>query len=164
MWLEAERLLQQLRTPRRCVSEVHAHTAEALQRRASSWGMSGCSAASGASAPVNSAARGPAPQGRGSGRLAARDSSALVTEPLLPKSRRACCDPTRHTIELTIPRPAHPARAPRYRKRDVGAGAAALVRIEEVVDGRVVLVDRLLDHPPAQRACQNRRCVVRIRR
>ena len=35
---------------------------------------------------------------------------------------------------------------------DVGAGVAALVGVEEVVDGRVVLVDRLLDEPQPERA------------
>ena len=49
------------------------------------------------------------------------------------------------------------ARATRRRvgileERDVGARGAALVRVEEVVDGRVVLVDRLLDEAEAERA------------
>ena len=35
---------------------------------------------------------------------------------------------------------------------DVGAGAAALVGVEEVVDGRVVLVHGLLDEPQPERA------------
>ena len=45
------------------------------------------------------------------------------------------------------------AAAPRARvleEGDVRAGAALLVRVEEVVDGRVVLVDRLLDEPQAE--------------
>ena len=33
---------------------------------------------------------------------------------------------------------------------DVGAGTALLVTVEEVVDGRVVLVHRLLDEPEAE--------------
>ncbi len=37
-------------------------------------------------------------------------------------------------------------------ERDVGARAAQLVGVEEVVDGRVVLVDRLLDHPQPEDA------------
>ncbi len=51
----------------------------------------------------------------------------------------------------------HPVagEAPRHARvleeRDVGARRAALVRVEEVVDGRVVLVDRLLDHPQPER-------------
>jgi hypothetical protein len=35
---------------------------------------------------------------------------------------------------------------------DVGAGARVLVRVEQVVDGRVVLVDGLLDHPQPEDA------------
>src|SRR5204863_3205133 len=35
---------------------------------------------------------------------------------------------------------------------DVRAGIPLLVRVEEVVDGRVVLVDRLLHHPQAENA------------
>src|SRR3954463_14392221 len=37
-------------------------------------------------------------------------------------------------------------------ERDVVARRALLVAVEEVVDRRVVLVDRLLDHPEAQHA------------
>src|SRR5437660_1504252 len=47
------------------------------------------------------------------------------------------------------------APAPRVRvleERDVRARAALLVRVEEVVDGRVVLVHRLLDEPQAEDA------------
>src|SRR5262245_53296072 len=47
------------------------------------------------------------------------------------------------------------ASTPRPRvleERDVGARGAALVRVEEVVDGRVVLVDRLLDQAQAEHA------------
>ena len=45
---------------------------------------------------------------------------------------------------------------------DVAAGAAALVGVEQVVDGRIVLVDRLLHHPQAQQPrveVDVRRCV-----
>ena len=35
-------------------------------------------------------------------------------------------------------------------ERQVGAGRALLVRVEQVVDGRVVLVDGLLDEPQAE--------------
>jgi hypothetical protein len=38
-----------------------------------------------------------------------------------------------------------------FEERDVAAGAAALVRVEEVVDRRVVLVDGLLDEPQPER-------------
>jgi hypothetical protein len=44
------------------------------------------------------------------------------------------------------------ARARVLEERDVRAGRAALVGIEEVVDGRVVLVDRLLDEAQAEHA------------
>ena len=35
----------------------------------------------------------------------------------------------------------------------VGAAAAELVGVEQVVHARIVLVDRLLDHPHAEHAC-----------
>jgi len=38
-------------------------------------------------------------------------------------------------------------------ERDVAAGRPLLVRVEEVVDGRVVLVDGLLHEPEAEDAC-----------
>ena len=49
------------------------------------------------------------------------------------------------------------ARAARPRARvleegQVGAGAALLVGVEQVVDGRIVLVDGLLDHPQPEHA------------
>src|SRR5207237_5079716 len=34
-----------------------------------------------------------------------------------------------------------------FEEGEIGAGAAVLIGIEKVVDGRVVLVDRLLDQP-----------------
>jgi hypothetical protein len=37
-------------------------------------------------------------------------------------------------------------------ERDVASGCPVLVRVEEVVDRRVVLVDRLLHHPQAENA------------
>ena len=49
-------------------------------------------------------------------------------------------------------------------ERQVGAGRALLVGVEEVVDGRIVLVDGLLDHPQAERAARRtRRCAARPR-
>ena len=59
---------------------------------------------------------------------------------------------TRQTIVCTMPAPARPARARILEERDVGARAALLVGVEEVVDGRVVLVDRLLDEPQTEHA------------
>ena len=38
-------------------------------------------------------------------------------------------------------------------ERDVAPGPPVLVRVEEVVDGRVVLVDRLLHEPQAENTC-----------
>ncbi len=37
-------------------------------------------------------------------------------------------------------------------ERDVASRCSVLVRVEEVVDGRVVLIDRLLHHPQAENA------------
>jgi hypothetical protein len=48
-------------------------------------------------------------------------------------------------------RPAAP-RARVLEEGDVGAGAPVLVGVEEVVDGRVVLVDRLLHEPEPEHA------------
>jgi len=49
-----------------------------------------------------------------------------------------------------------PGRAPGgvrvLEEREVGARGAFLVGVEEVVDGRVVLIDRLLDQAQAQHA------------
>jgi hypothetical protein len=49
------------------------------------------------------------------------------------------------------PRPAR-SRARIFEERDVRAWGPFLIRVEEVVDGRIVLVDRLLNHPEPQRA------------
>ncbi len=43
-------------------------------------------------------------------------------------------------------------RAGVLEERDVRAGRAVLVGVEEVVDARVVLVDRLLDQPQTEHA------------
>ena len=84
---------------------------------ASSWGMSGCSATSGASAPVNSSSSRPSPSGSSKRRPPSLRVAAAPSSPSrCSQKSRACCDPTRHTIELTIPRPARPARAPGYSK------------------------------------------------
>src|SRR5207247_6082131 len=51
------------------------------------------------------------------------------------------------------PGPSRPApRARILEERDVRAGAADLIGVKEVVDGRVVLVDRLLDEPEPEHA------------
>ena len=62
-------------------------------------------------------------------------------------------EPTRQTIRWTMPAPARPGGdAGELEEGEVGAGAALLVGEEEVVDGRVVLVDGLLDQAQAQHA------------
>ena len=54
----------------------------------------------------------------------------------------------------TIPAPARPRRTPGYSKKVMSApGRPGLVGVEEVVDGRVVLVHRLLHEPEAENAC-----------
>src|SRR4051812_37443546 len=75
---------------------------------------------------------------------------ALGPEPVLPKRqglRRsdAVDDPVHHPGARSPP-----ARVRVLEEREVGPRGAVLVRVEEVVDGRVVLVDGLLDHPQAQ--------------
>ena len=77
----------------------------------------------------------------------------------------ASLEPTRQTIRWTIPGPG-PARrhARELEEGQVGAGAALLVGEEEVVDGRVVLVDGFLDQPQPQHARRrSRRCAGRRR-
>ena len=77
---------------------------------------------------------------------------ALVGEPV-PQNASASSDATRKETLCTIPGPGPPAREARVLEEgDVGAGAALLVRVEEVIDGRVVLVDRLLHQPEAEHA------------
>jgi len=51
-----------------------------------------------------------------------------------------------------MPAPGRPG-AGVLEERQVGAGARALVAVEEVVDARIVLVDRLRRHPQAEHAC-----------
>ena len=65
----------------------------------------------------------------------------------------ASSEATRWTMREIIPAPARPGAAPGVlEERDVGAGRAVLVGVEEVVDAGVVLVDRLLDQPQAEHA------------
>src|SRR4051794_3043704 len=76
-----------------------------------------------------------------------RRRHALGTEPVLPELQRgdAVHDPVDH------PRTRSPG--PRLRvleERQIGARGGVLVGVEEVVDGRIVLVDRLLDEPQAE--------------
>ena len=135
--------------------------------RASSAGTSGWSAISGASGTsttselvvealgVGEAQAAPVPLG-----LDRRWRRAAP-----PRNRATSCEATRQTIRCTIAG----ARPPRRRagvleEGQVGAGVALLVGEEEVVDGRVVLVDGFLDqaqaHAPRRRS---RRCAARPR-
>ena len=63
------------------------------------------------------------------------------------------CEPTRNETVCTIPSPARPRGEPGYSKNVMSApDEPLLVRVEEVVDGRVVLVDRLLHHAQPEHA------------
>ena len=63
-----------------------------------------------------------------------------------------CSDATRKATRCTIPAPARPrGESGILEERDVGARGAALVGVEQVVDGRVVLVHRLLDEAEPER-------------
>ena len=71
-------------------------------------------------------------------------------EPLLPEVESLFArNPPDDAVDHPRPGPAA-ARVRVLEEGDVGAGASGLVRIEQVVDGRVVLVDRLLDEPQAE--------------
>ena len=82
-------------------------------------------------------------------------AGARVSTPS-PPSRSAqkssvSSDPTRQMRRVHHPVARAAARRARVlEERDVRAGGPVLVRVEQVVDGRVVLVDRLLDHPQAE--------------
>ena len=122
---------------------------------ASSAGISGCRAIERrVGALARPRARAPGPRGRRSRRLSPARSPATPSPPSRSAQKsRASLEPTRETMRCTMPG-AGPARdrARVLEERDVGAGAAELVRVEQVVDGRIVLVDGLLDHPEAQHA------------
>ncbi len=77
---------------------------------------------------------------------------ALAADSLLPEVERLLGrDAERNAVHH--PRAGAAARRVRVlEERDVRAARATLVRVEEVVDGRVVLVDRLLDEPEAEDA------------
>ena len=81
-----------------------------------------------------------------------RDAPASADSRLSQKSS-AASEPTRHCTVCTIPAPARPRRdAGILEERDVAPGRPVLVGVEEVVDGRVVLVDGLLHEPQAEDA------------
>ena len=78
--------------------------------------------------------------------------ACLSREPALPEVQRGVrSHPPLHRVH----HPAACAAAAHTRileERDVAARRARLVGVEEVVDGRVVLVDRLLHHPEPENA------------
>ena len=81
-----------------------------------------------------------------------RAEAALAARALGPEVERllrgdAEDDPVHHPVAGAAAR-----RARVLEERDVGAGAAVLVGVEQVVDGRVVLVHRLLHEPQPERA------------
>jgi hypothetical protein len=74
----------------------------------------------------------------------------VARQALLPEIERGRrCDAPHDRVDHPGPRTT--ARDPGiFEERDVGTRAPLLVCIEEVVDGRVVLVDGLLHHPKTQ--------------
>ena len=84
--------------------------------------------------------------------VAAAGRDPLRAEPGLPEVERVLrADAERDRVHHPRAGPAA-AGARVLEERDVGSGAAGLVGVEEVVDGRVVLVDGLLDHAQAEHA------------
>jgi hypothetical protein len=103
--------------------------------------------------------------GEAHGALARRSRSTSSSRAAAPR-RRATRRPTRQTTRYApCPGPTRPRAAPGYSKKvRSDPGVAVLVGVEEVVDGRVVLVDRLRDEPQAEHAaCRSRRCAARRR-
>ena len=85
--------------------------------------------------------------------VVSRRAACLGREPALPEVERflrrdAPLDRVHHPVART---PATCAGI--LEERDVAPRRALLVRVEEVVDGRVVLVHRLLHEPEAEDAC-----------
>src|SRR5579883_3384012 len=80
----------------------------------------------------------------------ARGSDAVVPQPVFPEAQRvgrgdAPRDPVRHS------RAGAAALGPRVlEEREVRAGAAVLIGVEQVIDGRIILVHRFLDQPQAE--------------
>ena len=100
--------------------------------------------------PRPPAARGRAPRGRRSaGPPLALALDAVGAEPPRPEGERVLGgDPPDDPVDHAAP--ARPGAPRVLEEGEVGARVAALVGEEEVVDGRVVLVDRFLDQPQAQ--------------
>ena len=150
--LEAERALEQ-RAAALGVGREGADAVEALERElGGDLGVLGDERRVRRSRRPRARARGP-PGRRSETRPARRvDAIALAGEPLLPEVERLVgADAADDRVHHPGARPAAP-RARVLEEGDVGARAALLVGVEEVVDGRVVLVDRLLDQPQAEHA------------
>ncbi len=85
--------------------------------------------------------------------VAAGKHVCLRPEPLLPEVERVLgSHPPLDGMDHPGPRAA-PPHARVLEERDVAPGGTVFVRVEEVVDGRVVLVDALLHEPEAEHAC-----------
>ena len=122
---------------------------------ASSAGISGCSATSGASPVASTTSSWPRPSGsaKRSDVALALDRDALGRRAARPRSRAPPASRRARRSRCTIPAPgAARDRARVLEEREVGAGAAVLVAVEQVVDARVVLVDRLGGQPQAEHA------------
>ena len=84
--------------------------------------------------------------------VAALGRDALGAEALLPEGERVLRgDAPGDAVDHAGARGAAP-RAGIFEEGDVGARIAPLVAVEEVVDGRVILVDALLDEPEPEDA------------
>ena len=91
--------------------------------------------------------------GEDAGRRPSRSDSVPLARSRSAQKSSASSEATRQTIRWTIPAPARPGRrAGVLEEGQVGAGVPLLVGEEEVVDGRVVLVDGFLDQPQAHHA------------
>src|SRR5437588_4260479 len=79
-----------------------------------------------------------------------RGAHALAAPPLLPEAERLGRSKAPHdAVHHSRAGPA--ALDPRvFEKGEIGAGAAVLIGVEKMVDGRIVLVDRFLDQPQAE--------------
>ena len=133
---------------------VRAHAGEALQRV--------LGAGSRARSPTAARRRSPSmqqlvfePLGSANRRLppVERRLDARVLRGARSRRRAPPREPTRQTMRWTMPAPGTPGAAPGYSKnvRSI-PGEPSLVAVEEVVDGRFVLVDGALDHPQAEHA------------
>src|SRR6185312_66626 len=97
-------------------------------------------------------------------RVAPFGRDAGLAQSLLPEVERLGRGNPPHDA-VDHPRACLPsARARVLEEGDVRAGRADLVRVEEVVNGRVVLVDSLLHHPQTQRSGVELDVARRVRR